>query len=66
VDREGITLRSGGTYVFCSISLVYSPLYTNDGKRAACGFPENATNRAGRLPRKTIEEDEEKEERNDY
>jgi hypothetical protein len=37
VDREGIILGNAGTCVFCGVSLVRSPLYTNDGKTAAGG-----------------------------
>jgi hypothetical protein len=37
VDREGTIFGSAGTYVFCGVSLVRSPLYTNDRKTAACG-----------------------------
>jgi hypothetical protein len=46
--------------------LARSPFYTNDGKTAACGAQKNAPAGAGRLPKKTMEEGEEKEERNDY
>jgi hypothetical protein len=66
VDREGTIPGNAGTCVFCGVSLVGSPLYTNDGETTACGSPENAISRAGQLPRKTTEEDEDKEERNDY
>jgi hypothetical protein len=62
VDREGIIPGNAGTCVFCGVSLVGSPLYTNDGKIAACGpgqTPPNSRPSRGR----TAEEDEEKNNR---
>ena len=37
VDRGRIIPGNAGTCVFCGVSSVGSPLYTNDGKPAACG-----------------------------